>query len=54
MDARKWFELAKKIAKEQGGRAFDDCDDWLGLVSLSHFRDVLTFIVFLLNLALCH
>ena len=45
MDARKWFELAKKIAKEQGGRAFDDCDNWLGLVSLCSCLTVETITV---------
>lgn len=32
-DARKWFDLARKIAITRGER-FDELNDWLGLVSL--------------------
>lgn len=45
-DARKWFELARKISSDKGER-FDDLDDWLGLVSFSYTvfncRPLLTF-----------
>lgn len=32
-DARKWFEMAKKISFEKGEK-FDELEEWLGLVSL--------------------
>lgn len=35
-DARKWFELAKRIADEKGCR-FYEVDEWLGLVSFLFF-----------------